>query len=249
MMLANKYIVITGASRGIGRAIAREASKNGARIGINYCKSADDAGSLADEIKQAGLFPPLLLQFDASKPAEIEKGVEQFLSAFGRIDGWVNNAAVNLPGLLPVLSEAEIRAQIDSALLGPIFCCRAVIPTMMRNKNGSIVNIGSIVTEKVFRGQSVYAAAKGGLRACTRALACEYGKKGIRVNCVQPGPVETDMLEVTTQLAGNDILRQIPLGKYCTPKDIASLTLFLLSDMSATISGACINIDGGYALQ
>jgi len=249
MMLQNKYIVITGASRGIGRAIAREASKNGARIGVNYYKSADEAESLAEEIKKTGLFPPLLLRFDATKPDEIEKGVEQFLSTFGQIDGWVNNAAVNLPGLLPVLSEEEIRAQIDSALLGPIFCCRAVIPAMMRNKNGSIVNIGSIVTEKVFRGQSIYAAAKGGLLVFTRALACEYGKKGIRVNCVQPGPVETDMFETTKQLAGNDILRQIPLEKYCTPKDIASLVVFLLSDMSSTITGACINIDGGYTLQ
>ncbi len=248
-MLQNKYIIITGASRGIGRAIAREASKNGACVGINYYKSINEAQSLADEITQAGFLAPMLLRFDATKASEIEKGVEQFLRTFGRIDGWVNNAAVNVPGLLPVLSEAEIRAQIDSALLGPVFCCRAVIPTMMRNKNGSIVNIGSIVTEKVFRGQSVYAAAKGGLLAFTRALACEYGRKGIRVNCVQPGPVETDMLEVTKQLAGNDILRHIPLGKYCTPKDIASLTVFLLSDMSSTISGACINIDGGYALQ
>lgn len=248
-MLHNKHIVITGASRGIGRAIAREASKNGAHVGINYYKSADEAERLADEIKQAGRFPPLLLRFDATKPGEIEKGVEQFLRTFGRIDGWVNNAAVNVSGLLPVLSEEEIRAQIDSALLGPIFCCRAVIPAMMRNKNGSIVNIGSIVTEKVFRGQSIYAAAKGGLLSFTRALACEYGRKGIRANCVQPGPVETDMFETTKQLAGDEIRKHIPLGKYCSAQDVASLVVFLLSDLSSSITGACINIDGGYTLQ
>lgn len=247
-MLKNRCIIVTGASRGIGRSIAFESAKNGAHVGINYLESEKEARDLKDEIQKAGFHEPILLEFDAITISEIEHGLESFLSVKGRIDGFVNNAAKNLPGLLPVLEEEEIRGQIDSALLGPIFCCKAVIPLMLPNRTGSIVNIGSIVTEKSFRGQSVYAAAKGGLLALTRALAREYGKKGIRVNCVQPGAVETDMFESAKRLAGDEILKQIPLGRYCPSKDVASLVVYLLSHMSDSITGVGINIDGGYSL-
>ena len=248
-MLENKNILITGASRGIGRAIALEAARYGARVGINYYQSKKQAHALAQQIQTAGLASPLLLRFDATRPLEIQEGLESFLNAFGQIDGWVNNAATHNPGLLPVLSEEEIRRQIDSALLGPVFCCRTVIPCMLQNKKGSIVNIGSTVTEKAFRGQAVYASAKGGIVSLTRALAFEYARKGVRVNCVQPGPSETDMLAATINLAGDEILKQIPQGRYCPPQEIAALVVFLLSDSSASITGACINIDGGYTLQ
>ncbi len=247
-MLKNRCIIVTGASRGIGRSIAFESAKNGAHVGINYLKSEKEARDLKDEIQNAGFHEPVLLGFDAGKPVEIEKGLQSFLSAKGRIDGLVNNAATNLSCLLPVLTEEEIRVQIDSALVGPIFCCKAVIPLMLPNRTGSIVNIGSIVTEKSFRGQSVYAAAKGGLLAFTRALACEYGKKGIRVNCVQPGAVETDMFESVKRLAGDEILKQIPLGRYCSSEEVASMVVYLLSHLSDSITGACINMDGGYSL-
>jgi len=117
-MLKDKHIIITGASRGIGRAVAFEAAKNGARVGVNYRTSENNAQDIVKEIESAGFPRPMLLRFDAGDNTEIERGVEIFINAFGRIDGWVNNAAVNLPGLLPVLSEEEIRAQIDSALFG-----------------------------------------------------------------------------------------------------------------------------------
>lgn len=247
-MLKGRHVVITGASRGIGREIAFTAARYGAQVGINYFHGAAEAEALAEKINGAGLLPPMLLGFDATDPSETANAIEKFCNRFGRIDGWVNNAAVNIPGLLSVLSEEEIQSQIRSALLGPIFCCRAVIPRMMQRKEGSIVNIGSIVTDKVFRGQSVYAAAKGGLLAFTRALACEYGKKGIRVNCIQPGPVETEMLQDARNLAGDELLKQIPLGRYCPSEDVADLAAFLLSDLSRSITGAGINIDGGYSL-
>lgn len=247
-MLTDKNILITGASRGIGRAIAFEAAKHGARVGINYFKSPAEAQSLAVEISEAGFAKPLLLPFDATHLEEIQNAVEHFCQVCGPLHGLVNNAAINIPGLLPVLSEAEIRAQLDSALLGPIFCAQTVIPYMMRRKQGTIVNIGSIVCGKPSRGQSVYAAAKGGLLAFTRALAVEYGRKGIRVNCIQPGPTETDMLQITQNLVGDDILKQIPLGQYTSPQSIAILTVLLLSNQSASITGACIDCDGGYSL-
>lgn len=247
-MIGDKNIVITGASRGIGSAVAREAALNGARVGINYFKSKEKAESLAEELERIGGRQPVLLAFDAADPNQIERGVQNFVDELGSIDGWVNNAAVNVSGLLPTVSEAEIREQIDSALLGPIFCCRAVLPHMLRRHQGNIVNIGSIVTRKTFRGQSVYAAAKGGLLAFTRALATEYGRKGIRVNCVQPGPVKSDMLDSALNMAGEDILRQIPVGRFAMPGDIAGLVVFLLSEQSGYITGAELNIDGGYHL-
>jgi 3-oxoacyl-[acyl-carrier protein] reductase len=247
-VLRGKHIVVTGASRGIGREIALEAARKGARVGINYLRGVAEARTVADEISRAGFLAPMLLGFDATRSNEIARGIEAFLNRFGRIDGWVNNAAVNIQGLLPVLSEEEIVEQIRSALLGPIFCSKAVIPRMMQNKGGSIVNIGSVVTEKVFRGQSVYAAAKGGLLSFTKALACEYGRKGIRVNCIQPGPVETRMFQRTKDLGGEEMLRQTPLGRYCPSGDVAYLAVFLLSDLSCSITGASINIDGGYTL-
>jgi 3-oxoacyl-[acyl-carrier protein] reductase len=248
LMLVDKNIVVTGASRGIGAAIAREAAANGARVGLNYFKSIKEAEFLAGELERIGARPPELFAFDATDPVQIEGGVQFFVDEFGGIDGWVNNAAINISGLLPTVSVEEIRAQIDSALLGPVFCCRAVLPQMLRQHQGSIVNIGSIVTRKTFRGQSVYAAAKGGLLAFTRALAAEYGRKGIRVNCIQPGPVKSDMLDAALTLAGEDILRQIPVGRYGTSEDIARLAVFLLSEQSSYITGAALNIDGGYHL-
>ncbi|MBT8363638.1 MAG: SDR family oxidoreductase [Deltaproteobacteria bacterium] len=247
-MIGDKNIVITGASRGIGAAVARQAAVNGARVGLNYFKSKKEAESLAGELERIGGRPPLLLAFDATDPIQIERAVRFFVDEFGNIDGWVNNAAIHISGLLPTVSLKEIRAQIDSALLGPIFCCRAILPHMLRRHQGSIVNIGSIVTRKTFRGQSVYAAAKGGLLAFTQALATEYGRKGIRVNCIQPGPVKSDMLAAALNLAGEDILKQIPMGRYGTPRDIARLAVFLLSEQSSYMTGAAINIDGGYHL-
>lgn len=247
-MLEGKHIVITGASRGIGRSIALEAARHGAVVGINYLRSDREAEELAVEITRTAAHPPVLVQFDATSPDEIDQGIATFLQNAPRIDGWVNNAAENHSGLLPVLDIGEVRRQVESALLGPIFCCRAVVPRMLKNRGGSIVNVGSAVTERLMRGQSVYAAAKGGLLTFTRALACEYGRKRIRVNCVQPGPVATDMLEPSQALAGDEIVRRIPLGRLCDPKEVAAAVVYLLSDRSSGVTGACLNVDGGFAL-
>jgi 3-oxoacyl-[acyl-carrier protein] reductase len=247
-VLNGKNIVVTGASRGLGRAIALELASSGARIGINYLRSEDEAAKLAAEIKGSGAPEPVLLPFDATRKEQIEAGLDRFLATCPGIDGWVNNAARNLPGLLPMLEEAEIREQLESALVGPIVCCQAVIPRMMAQRRGAILNIGSIVTERVFRGQSVYAAAKGGIAAFTRALAFEYARKGVRVNCLQPGPVDTGMFRQTDGLRGDDFVSRIPTGRMVGEQSVASMAAYLLSDQACDVTGGVINVDGGYSL-
>jgi len=246
-MLDGKHIVVTGAGRGIGRAIAISAASSGAMVGLNYRPGSAGIEQTASAVMDAGRRPPILLEFDATESEAIRAGIERFLKSAPRIDGWVNNAAENHSGLLPVLEEEEIQLQLDSAILGPILCCRAIIPRLLEQRGGSIVNIGSAVTRRFTRGQSVYAAAKGGLLAFSRALACEYGRKGIRVNCVQPGPVDTGMLEPTRILADDGIRRRIPLGRLVTPEEVARAVVFLLSDLSAGITGACLDVDGGFS--
>ena len=246
-MLEGKHIIVTGAGRGIGRAIAVSAASSGAIVGLNYRPGSTGIEQTASAIVDAGGRQPILLEFDATESEAILAGIEQFLKSVPRIDGWVNNAAENHSGLLPILEEDEIQRQLDSAILGPILCCRAIIPRLLEQRGGSIVNIGSAVTHRFTRGQSVYAAAKGGLLAFSRALACEYGRKGIRVNCVQPGPVDTGMLKPMRNMADDEIHRRIPLGRLITPEEVARAVVFLLSDLSAGITGACLDVDGGFS--
>lgn len=247
-MLTGKYVVVTGASRGLGRAIAFNAARSGACVGLNFLRSEAEATSLREEIRGIRAPDPILLQFDATKKESIEDGVERFLKTCPHIDGWVNNAARNMPGLLPMLNETEIRTQIDSALIGPVLCCQAVVPHMLSRRQGSILNIGSITAEKVFRGQSVYAAAKGGIVSFSKALAFEYARKGVRVNCLQPGPVETDMFKQTDGLRTDRFMSELPQGCLVDAQSVAAMAVFLLSDGARSITGSVVNVDGGYSL-
>jgi 3-oxoacyl-[acyl-carrier protein] reductase len=246
MLLADRRVVVTGASRGVGRAIALACAREGAIVGINFRTSVEPATALQAEIQRTYGRTAHLLPFDVADAAAVERGVAAFLEREARIDGWVNNAAVQASALLAGSDGDSIGPQVETNVLGPLICARAVVPAMMAQRSGVIVNVGSVAAARPARGQSVYAATKGACESLTRALAVEYGKKGIRAVCVVPGAIDTDMLAATKALAEEEMLARIPLRKLGTPDDVAELVVFLLSDRASYITGSTHAVDGGY---
>jgi len=241
-MLEGKRIVVTGAGSGLGLAIATACVDAGATVGVNHRRDVAALATLAD--KHPGRLVPL--RFDVRDADAIGGAVTDFVAREGRIDGWVNNAGVNRPDLLVTASPERIAEQVAVNLVAPILCARAVLPVMLRQRGGVIVNIGSVAAARPVRGQSVYAATKGALESLTRALAVEYGRKNIRVHCLRPGPIDTPMLEATRRLAGDELLDAIPLGRLGRPEEVAALAVYLLSDAAAYVTGAIHTIDGGF---
>jgi 3-oxoacyl-[acyl-carrier protein] reductase len=242
-MLADKRVVVTGANGGLGLAIAAACLEAGARVGLGVHAADKAARALADGHPGRAI----LLPFDVRDQAAIERAVAGFREFAGGLDGWVNNAGVNRPDLLVTAAPERIREQLDVNLLGPILCARAVLPVMLEQRGGVIVNVGSAAAARPYRGQAVYAATKGALEAFTRALAVEYGRKGIRVHCLRPGPIDTPMLAATRALGEAEVLARVPLGRLGRPEEVAGLAVYLLSDRSGFVTGAVHTIDGGYA--
>ena len=245
MRLEGRVVVVTGAARGIGRAIALACAREGAFVGVNYRSSADAARELC-ALDPKRLFP---MPFDVADHDAVGSAVEKLVSERGGVDGWVNNAAVNLPDLLVSADPSKMRAQVETNLLGPLFCSRAVLPTMLEKKRGVIINVGSVAAARPTRGQAVYAATKGGLESLTRSIAVEYGRKGIRAHCVRPGPIDTPMLEAAKALAEGEILSRMALRRLGKPEDVAELVVYLLSDQAGFSTGGVHTIDGGYLVS
>jgi len=250
--LSGKTIVVTGAGRGIGRAIAAVCAENGADIVLNY-RQRDIEGKesmllLADKLSEQFDVRVYARHFDVRDKASIEHAVQDMYRDRLDIDGWVNNAAINRPGLLLTQPESDIRDQIETNVLGSIFCCQAILPHMLEAKKGVIVNIGSITSRFVSQGQSVYAASKGAIASLTKALAKEYGRKGIRVVCVEPGPIDTEMFKSSKQLKGDEIAARVALGRIGEVEEVAQAVAYLLSDQASFINGEILTVDGGYSL-
>ncbi len=246
--LANQWVVVTGAAKGIGAAIACLCAQQGANVVINYKNSQSEAETLAKAIVDKYAVIAIPCHFDVTCDVEIEAAITPIIEQHGPISGWVNNAGINLPGLLLSQTNDMIMQQLQVNIEGPIKCSRYILKHMMAQRTGSLVNIGSIASHYVSRGQAVYAASKGALSAFTRAVAKEYGKKSIRINCIEPGPVETAMFETSKALVGDELKQRIPLGRFGAAKEVAELAVFLLSDKSSYMTGSIISVDGGYSL-
>ena len=237
--LAGKKVVVTGANRGIGRAIAVACARAGAIVGLGHRAPSPELDALVAETSG------IALRFDVRDHASVMAAVASFVEREKTIDAWVNNAGVNRACLLATASPEDVRAQLDTNLLGPITCTQAVLPVMLRARRGVILNVSSLAASRPVRGQSVYAATKGGLEAFTRAIAVEYGRKNIRCVCIAPGPIDTDMLAATRALAEDEVLARVPLQRIGRAEEVAALAVYLLSDAAAFVTGSVHAIDGG----
>jgi 3-oxoacyl-[acyl-carrier protein] reductase len=245
MKLKDKVALVTGASRGLGKAIALELAAEGARVTVNYMKSASQAEEVVKEIISRG-GTAAAVQADITSLPEVEKMVDGLYEQCGRIDILVNNAGVTRDELLLSMTPEDWELVIKTNLGGLFNCTKAVAKYMMVQKSGRIINISSVAGERGGRGQSNYAASKGGINALTRSVAMELAPKKITVNAVAPGVVETEMSSTVIRRAKDIILDSVALKRLGQPEEIAKVVAFLASDASSYITGEVIRVDGGF---
>jgi 3-oxoacyl-[acyl-carrier protein] reductase len=245
--LEGKGIIVTGATRGIGRAIALEAARRGANVAVNYLKSEQPAEELKSQIEALG-GKALAFKTDVGDLKAVREMVNATKSAFGRLDGLVNNAGLTRDKLLVMMSEDDWSEVIRTNLTGAFNFARAAVFIMMKAKRGSIINVTSISGLVGMPGQVNYSASKAGLIGMTKAMAKEVGRLGVRVNALALGFIETDMTAALPAENRAAALNMIPLGRFGKVEDVAPMAAFLLSDAAAYITGTVIQVDGGLAM-
>lgn len=246
-MLSGKCAIITGATRGIGREIARKYASLGANIVINYRSSDSEAQDLKAELEELGV-NTLIVKADVSKFEEAGSLIKKAKEAFGRVDILVNNAGITKDKLILTMTEQDFDSVIEVNLKGAFNCLKAVTPVMLRQKSGKIINMSSVVGILGNPGQVNYCASKAGVIGMTKSLARELGSKNITVNAIAPGFIDTDMTKVLTDDQKKSMISQIPLKKFGSTDDVANLAAFLASDQSNYITGQVISVDGGMAM-
>lgn len=246
--LAGKTALVTGSSRGIGRAIALELARRGARVVVNYHTGAELAAQVCAEIAALG-GQAVAVAADVSQAADVERLFAEAETAFGGgVDVLVNNAGVTRDNLLPRLGEADWDLVLDTNLKSAYLCSRAALRGMLRARWGRVVNVSSVIALGGNAGQANYAAAKAGLVALSRSLAREVGSRGITVNAVAPGFVETDMTARLTEQARKQLVDRIALDRLGTPEDVGQAVAFLCSPAASYITGHVLVVDGGLSV-
>lgn len=247
MLLDGKVALITGASRGIGRAVALRLAKEGAKIAVNYAGNETAARETEAAIKEIG-GEVLLVQADVSDSAAATEMVSVAAKTFGTIDILVNNAGITRDGLLARMKDEDFAKVIATNLNGVFYTTRAAAKIMMKQRSGRIVNMASVVGLMGNAGQANYAAAKAGIIGFSKSVAKELASRGITVNMVAPGFIGTDMTAVLNDKVKETMVGSIPLGRMGTPEDAAGAVLFLVSDEASYITGQVINVDGGMVM-
>ena len=246
-MLKGKTAVITGASRGIGRAIALKLAKQGANVVVNYRNSVDAVAQVVKEIEALGV-KVLAIQADISSYSDVEKMMKKCVEEFGSIDILVNNAGITKDGLLMRMKEEDFDSVIDINLKGAFNCTRHVSAIMLKQRSGRIINISSVTGITGNAGQVNYSAAKAGIIGMTKSVAREFGSRGVTCNAVAPGFIQTDMTESLPNKVKDAMMSTIPLKRLGRPEDVANVVAFLATDEAAYITGQVINVDGGMVM-
>lgn len=240
----HKTAVVTGASRGIGRAIALKLAADGFDIALNYLFEEEEPEKTVAEIEQKGV-KAAAFRCDVSKFEEVKRMMDDICAAFGSIDVLVNNAGITKDGLLMRMTEKDFDQVIDVNLKSVFNCCRHAVPFMVKQRSGRVISMASVVGLAGQAGQTNYAASKGGIIAFSKALALEIGSRGITVNCVAPGYVDTPMTQVLSEKAREAIMAKIALRRGAAAEDIAGVVAFLAGDEAAYITGQVISVNGG----
>ncbi|MBD0269607.1 MAG: 3-oxoacyl-[acyl-carrier-protein] reductase [Cyanobacteria bacterium Co-bin8] len=244
--LQGQVAIVTGASRGIGRAVALALATEGANVVVNYASSSSAAEELVTQITDQG-GSALALQADVSKVDQVDALVAATLEKWSRVDILVNNAGITRDTLLLRMKPEDWQAVIDLNLTGVFLCTRAVAKTMLKQRSGRIINIASVAGQMGNPGQANYSAAKAGVIGFTKTIAKEMASRGVTVNAVAPGFITTDMTDGLSNT--EDILKFIPLGRFGKPEDIAGMVRFLAVDPAAAyITGQTFNVDGGMVM-
>lgn len=245
--MEGKVALVTGGARGIGRAIALELAKGGAIVVINYNGSQDKAMDLKQEIESRGGRAEIY-QCNVSDFAKCEELVQGIVKQFGSLDILVNNAGITKDGLLMKMSEEDFDKVIDVNLKGAFNTIRFASRQMLKQKSGRIINLSSVVGVAGNAGQANYASSKAGIIGLTKAAAKELASRGITVNAIAPGFIETDMTDALPEKVKDSTVSQIPLARFGRPEDVAKLAAFLASEASGYITGQVIHVDGGMVM-
>lgn len=245
--LSGKVALVTGASRGIGRAIALRLAQDGAKVAVNFSSNIAKAEEVKSAIEASG-GEAMLVQGDVSNFATVTELVEQVVDAWGRLDILINNAGITRDNLLLKMSEDDFDKVIATNLKGVFNCTKAVTKLMMKQRGGRIVNMSSVVGLKGNISQTNYAAAKAGIIGFTKSAARELASRGVTVNAVAPGLIDTDMTAALSEKVKEVMLQEIPAGRMGTPEDVANAVAFLVSDQAAYITGQILSVDGGMVM-
>jgi 3-oxoacyl-[acyl-carrier protein] reductase len=245
LSLDSKCVFVTGGSRGIGAGLVRGLAELGARVGFSYTSQSDAAQVVLKSLKGAGHF---CLPMDVKSAASVEAGFKKIFEHFEQLDGLVNNAGITRDQLLLRMKDDDFDEVLATNLRGTYLCSKLAIKAMIRARQGSIVNITSVIGSSGNAGQSNYAASKAGTEGFSRALALEVASRNVRINCVAPGFIATEMTEILDDDRKNSILTRVPLNRMGRVEDVVGPVAFLLSEQSSYVTGQTLHVNGGLYL-